>query len=97
MAQFLNTQGALNNLLMDWHIISEPIKFITTDSNAWVSRATVIVVNMWIGIPVSMLTSTAIIQNLPQDQIEAARIDGANSFRIFKSITFPQILFVMTP
>ena len=97
MAQFLNTQGALNNLLMDWHIISEPIKFITTDSNAWVSRATVIVVNMWIGIPVSMLTSTAIIQNLPQDQIEAARIDGANSFKIFKSITFPQILFVMTP
>lgn len=97
MAQFLNTQGALNNLLMDWHIITEPIKFITTDSNAWVSRATVIVVNMWIGIPVSMLTATAIIQNLPQDQIEAARIDGANSYKIFTSITFPQILFVMTP
>lgn len=62
-----------------------------------VARITVIFVNMWIGIPVSMLVSTAIIQNLPQDQIEAARIDGANSLNIFRSITFPQILFVMTP
>ena len=52
---------------------------------------------MWIGIPVSMLVSMAIIQNLPQDQIEAARIDGANVFQIFHNITFPQILFVMGP
>ena len=52
---------------------------------------------MWIGIPATMLISTGIIQNLPEDQIEAARIDGANKWQIFKSITFPQILFVMTP
>ena len=44
-----------------------------------------------------MLVSMAIIQNLPQDQIEAARIDGANVFQIFHNITFPQILFVMGP
>ena len=44
-----------------------------------------------------MLVSTAIIQNLSQDQIEAAKIDGANTFQVFKSITFPQILFVLTP
>ena len=35
--------------------------------------------------------------NLPQEQIEAAEIDGANKFQIFKSITFPQILLVMMP
>ncbi|MFU1842206.1 ABC transporter permease subunit, partial [Enterococcus faecium] len=60
-------------------------------------KLTIIVVNMWIGIPATMLISTGIIQNLPEDQIEAARIDGANKWQIFKSITFPQILFVMTP
>ena len=38
---------------------------------------------MWIGIPVTMLVSTAIIQNLSQDQIEAAKIDGANTFQVF--------------
>ena len=52
---------------------------------------------MWVGIPVTMLVATGIIMNLPQEQIEAAEIDGANKFQIFKSITFPQILLIMTP
>ncbi len=42
---------------------------------------------MWVGIPVTMLVATGIIMNLPQDQIEAAEIDGASKFQIFKSIT----------
>lgn len=97
MAQFLDLQGPLNTLLMNWGWISHPINFISASANPTVARITVIVVNMWIGVPVSMLVSTAIIQNLPQDQIEAARIDGANALQVFKSITFPQILFVMAP
>ena len=97
MAQFLDLQGPLNTLLENWGWISHPINFISASANPLVARITVIVVNMWIGIPVSMLVSTAIIQNLPQDQIEAAKIDGANAFQIFRSITFPQILFVMAP
>lgn len=52
---------------------------------------------MWIGIPVSVLTSAAIIQNLPQDQIEAARADSASPAQIFSHITLPQILFVVSP
>ena len=52
---------------------------------------------MWIGIPVTMLIATGIIMNLPAEQIEAAEIDGANKLQIFKSITFPQILLIMTP
>lgn len=97
MAQFLDLQGPLNNILMSIHLISSPINFIGASASPLVARITVIVVNMWIGIPVSMLISTAIIQNLPQDQIEAARIDGANAWKVFRSITFPQILFVMAP
>lgn len=97
MAQFLDYQGALNNILMNIGMITKPIHFIDNQASPLVARITVIIVNMWIGIPVSMLVSTAIIQNLPQDQIEAAKIDGANAIQIFKSITFPQILFVMAP
>lgn len=97
MAQFLDAQGPLNTLLQNWGWISHPIHFIDNEAAPWVARLTVIIVNMWIGIPVSMLVSMAIIQNLPQDQIEAARIDGANSFQVFHHITFPQILFVMGP
>ena len=39
---------------------------------------------MWVGIPVTMLVATGIIMNLPQEQIEAAEIDGASKFQIFQ-------------
>ena len=94
MHQFLTDQGPLNTVLEHLGWINHALPFLTDPTFA---RITVIVVNMWVGIPVSMLVATAIIQNLPQDQIEAARIDGANAFQVFRSITFPQILFVMSP
>lgn len=94
MNMFLDNSGPLNNFLENSHLIKNPIPFLTDPTLA---KLSVIGVNMWIGIPVTMLVSTAIIQNLPEDQIEAARIDGANVWQVFHSITFPQILFVMTP
>ena len=36
-------------------------------------------------------------QNIPSEQYEAARIDGANVFQVFFKITLPYMLFVMTP
>ncbi|MEY8443276.1 carbohydrate ABC transporter permease [Lactococcus ileimucosae] len=94
MNMFLDNNGPLNSWLQSIGLIDHPIPFLM---DSLLAKISVIGVNMWVGIPVSMLISTAIIQNLPQDQIEAAKIDGANSFHIFRSITFPQILFVMTP
>ncbi len=94
MRNLLNGAGPINSMLVNSGLINSPIPFLTDPT--W-AKFTVIIVNMWIGIPATMLVSTGIIQNLPEDQIEAARIDGANAFQIFKSITFPQILFVMTP
>lgn len=94
MRNLLNGAGPINSTLINCGWIDSAIPFLT-DPN-W-AKVTVIFVNMWIGIPATMLVSTGIIQNLPSDQIEAARIDGANAFQIFRNITFPQILFVMTP
>ncbi|MGM9885809.1 MAG: carbohydrate ABC transporter permease [Lactococcus sp.] len=94
MHQFLDKSGPLNTFFQNIGWTKTFFPFLTDPT--W-ARVTVIVVNMWIGIPVSMLVATAIIQNLPQDQIEAAKIDGANAFQVFRSITFPQILFVMSP
>lgn len=94
MRNLLNGAGPINSTLLNLGWIDSAIPFLT-DPN-W-AKVTIIFVNMWIGIPATMLVSTGIIQNLPTDQIEAARIDGANAFQIFKNITFPQILFVMTP
>ena len=84
MRNLLNGSGPINALLLNWGLIDSSIPL--TDPN-W-AKLTIIVVNMWIGIPATMLISTGIIQNLPEDQIEAARIDGANKWQILKVLRF---------
>ncbi|MDT3394735.1 MAG: sugar ABC transporter permease [Bacillota bacterium] len=94
MQNLLHAAGPINTLLQNLGWITEPIPFLT---DALLAKISIIVVNMWIGIPITMLISTGILINMPEDQIEAARIDGANGFHIFRYITFPQILMVMLP
>lgn len=94
MQNLFHMSGPINEFLLQTGMIDNPIPFLT---NPLAAKIFVIVINMWIGIPVYMLISTGVIMNLPQDQIEAARIDGANAMQIFRKITLPQIIFVMTP
>ena len=61
------------------------------------ARLMVIVVNLWVGIPYTMLISTGILMNIPQDLYESAKIDGATGFRQFRKITLPYMLFVTGP
>lgn len=90
----LKDNGAINNILMDWGLIDTPLPFWT---NATWARVTVIVVNLWVGIPYTMLQMTGILQNIPADLYEAARVDGANAFVVFFKITLPYMLFVTMP
>lgn len=57
----------------------------------------IILINIWIGVPYQMLIATGVLMNLPADQLESARVDGASPFQIFKSITMPYLLFVTGP
>ena len=57
----------------------------------------VILINIWVGIPYLMLITTGILMNIPTDQLESARIDGATEFQIFCKITMPYMLFVTGP
>lgn len=54
-------------------------------------------INLWVGIPYTIMQVTGILQNIPTDQYEAAKIDGANWWQIFTKITMPYIIFVLTP
>lgn len=96
MRNLLSDAGPVNALLIKWGLISSahPLPFLSDP--VW-AKFSIIFVNMWVGIPVTMLVATGIIMNLPAEQIEAAEIDGANKFQVFQSITFPQILLIMTP
>ena len=58
---------------------------------------TVIVINVWVGIPYTVMSVTGILKNIPAEQYEAARIDGANAVQQFANITLPYMFFVMTP
>lgn len=44
-----------------------------------------------------MLQVTGILQNIPSELYEAARMDGAGPVKIFMKITLPYMLFVTTP
>ena len=94
MRTMLQPEGAVNVLLMNAGMISEPLPFFT---NATWARITVIIINLWVGIPYTMLQVTGILQNIPSDLYEAAKMDGAGPIRIFFKITLPYMLFVTTP
>ena len=57
----------------------------------------IILINIWIGVPYQMLIATGVLMNLPADQLESARVDGAKPFQIFRKITMPYLLFVTGP
>ncbi|MCR2807034.1 carbohydrate ABC transporter permease [Paenibacillus soyae] len=61
------------------------------------AKVTVIIVNMWVGIPVSMVLIMGILTAIPKDMYEAADVDGATGFQKFKIITLPFILFSTGP
>jgi multiple sugar transport system permease protein len=61
---------------------------------AWLQEypmASIIVVNTWRGIAFAMIMFQAAIEGVSDDLIEAARIDGAGAWRVFRFITLPLI------
>ena len=57
----------------------------------------IILINIWVGVPYQMLIATGVLMNIPAEQLESARIDGANPRQIFWHITMPYMLFVTGP
>ena len=90
--------GIVNGLLLDLGWIKQAIDFWgSTAHNGLLARVTVIIINIWIGIPYLMLIATGILMNIPQDLYESARIDGANPWQQFTKITLPYMLFITGP
>lgn len=94
MRTMLQPEGAVNVLLKELGFISKSLPFWT---DATWARVTIIVVNLWIGIPFTMLQTTGILQNIPAELYESAKVDGANAVVTFFKITLPYMLFVTTP
>lgn len=56
----------------------------------------VILVNIWIGIPFNMVILYGGLQEIPRELYEAASLDGASAWRTFRSITLPMLKPVIT-
>ena len=84
-----NTEfGAINNLLgtdIAWF------------QNALFAKFAIILVNLWLGFPYFYLISSGALQAIPSELLEAASIDGANPRQIFKQITLPLLLQILSP
>nr|WP_317378598.1 sugar ABC transporter permease [uncultured Faecalimonas sp.] len=96
MRTMLQPNGAVNVLLrnLGWIAQDASLPFFTDPT--W-ARVTVIVVNIWVGVPYTLLQLTGVLQNIPGELYEAAKVDGANAVQTFFKITLPYMLYVTTP
>lgn len=58
-------------------------------SNIWLARAAVIIANLWLALPFDILVLLAGLTNLPEEPLEAARVDGASPTQILFKIILP--------
>jgi arabinogalactan oligomer/maltooligosaccharide transport system permease protein len=61
------------------------------------AKFAVLLVNLWLGFPYFYLVSSGALQAIPTELSEAASIDGARPFQIFRMITLPLLLKILTP
>lgn len=61
------------------------------------AKFAVILVNLWLGFPYFYLVSSGALQAIPTELAEAASIDGASPLQIFRVITLPLLLKILTP
>ena len=71
--------------------------FFATFTNYIAGMILAIVINIWVGVPYTLLQLTGVLQNIPTELYEAAKVDGANAFQTFFRITLPYMLYVTTP
>lgn len=80
--------GLINHLLhvkIDWL------------GNAWSARLAILLANLWLGFPYMFLICTGVLQSIPADLRDAARVDGANAFQAFRSVTLPLLMISVMP
>jgi multiple sugar transport system permease protein len=74
--------------LEKWGLITENINFL---GDPWNARWSVIFANIWRGVPFVAITLLAGLQTVPPSLYEAATIDGASRWQMFRYITYPML------
>lgn len=80
--------GVLNAILQQLHLIHAPVNWLGQPTTAVIS---LMIADIWKTTPFVVIILVSGLQMIPKDYYEAARIDGANSWQSFWSVTFPQL------
>ena len=95
-APSLNAAGFVKPLvdqLAAWHLapLSETLNFLagalTTTKAFWV----LVLLSVWVAFPFMMLIGTAALRTIPAEVHDAARVDGASGWALWRAITWPLI------
>lgn len=105
MSQFLNEYGPLTEMIKKatgveikfLGLAKNTLPFFGTTIDVDFPRLFLVLINIWVGIPYTVLSTTGILMNVPEDLYESARIDGASGFTMYFKITLRYIIFVMGP
>ena len=86
---FLNPQvGILDRLLQDLHVTTTPVSWL---GDSALATAAVVVMTTWKTAGFSMLVLMGGIQGVPRELHEAARVDGAGRWALFRLVVLPLI------
>lgn len=78
--------GPVNQLLLTLGLRDQPFRFF---QNKWATRGIISFINFWMWYGNTMIVLTAGVLGISPSLFEAARVDGASSFQIFRKVTLP--------
>ncbi len=85
----LDRNGFVNEALMDLGAISQPIAFLADMRTVWPS---IMAIMLWNTVPLIALSLLSSLQTVPEEYYEAAELDGASSWQMFRFVTLPFLM-----
>ena len=84
--------GQVNDALANIGI--DPIPWLADPT--W-AKVAVLLVNLWLGFPYMFLITSGALTSIPIELKEAARVDGASPWMVFRTVTIPLLLVSTAP
>lgn len=96
---FNDSIGAINAQVIPLlnHLPLVDLAAVSWKTDPFWTKIALIMIQTWLGFPYIYVMVTGVLQSIPGDLYEAARIDGANFWQKFRRITLPMILFATAP
>ncbi|PTW90820.1 carbohydrate ABC transporter membrane protein 1 (CUT1 family) [Microbacteriaceae bacterium MWH-Ta3] len=91
---FRNDTGDYNGFINQMFFGGASIPWL---SDPLLAKVSLLLVNLWLGFPYMFLVTTGALQAIPEELNEAARVDGATPWQIFRRIKFPLLMVSVAP